>query len=154
MLLQTREILTAIQSLLEPEPGNCTLTAENNMLFLRLFPALFPNNSSHVYMEICLVPYSDELTIAQIYTTLMPKAGPHTNQLPAHFADWNLHSFAGAYGLYGKDKQLYHKHNVVLFTEESAEDQVKAILSSVSLVMDELARRLPEAVQIVFDVQS
>lgn len=149
-----RKILTTLQSLLQPQLGEGDLAEQNGTLFLRLFPALLEDGTGHVYMEICLAPYSDELTVAQIYSTLIPKSGPHTDQLAAHFADWNLHSLAGAYGLYGDDQQLYHKQNVALINGESEESHIKTLLASVSLAMDEMARRLPEAIQIAFGSQA
>lgn len=145
------EVLTILQDTLEDQLGETELTEVQGTLFLRLFPALFPDDSGHVYIEICLIPYSDELTVAQIYSTLMPKPGPHTDQLPAHFEDWNLHSAVGAYGLYGENRQLYHKHNIALHSEDVPELQAGIVLAGLQLAMDEMARRLPEAVQIVFD---
>lgn len=149
---QKHDILTTVQNILEVTlgEGETELTEEENILFLRLFPALLANGNGHVYMEICIIDYSDELSVAQVYSTMIPKPGPHSDDLNGYLADWNLHSAAGAYGLYGDQKQLYHKLNIALVNSESVESRANALFAGICLAMDEMARRLPEAFQIAF----
>ena len=153
---QKHDILAALQSILEAVLGedSTELTEQDGILFLRLFPALFTDGSGRVYMEVCVLDYSDELSIGQVYSTMIPKPGPHSDDLKEHFADWNLHSAAGAYGLYGDQKQLYHKQTVALINDESVDSQSQALFACIGMCMDEMSRHLHEAIQIAFGDQT
>ena len=85
---QKHDILATVQNLLEVTLGEgaTELTEEENVLFLRLFPALLANGNGHVYMEICIIDYSDELSVAQVYSTMIPKPGPHSDDLNGYLA--------------------------------------------------------------------
>ncbi|MCC8121758.1 MAG: hypothetical protein LIO42_07240, partial [Oscillospiraceae bacterium] len=100
------------------------------------------------YMEICLLDYSDEVTIAQVYTTLLMEPGPGLAAVRERLEEWNLHSYAGAYGIYEKQGQLYHKQNISVLNDLAVEDRADLLFAGICVAMDEMARRLPEALAV------
>lgn len=148
MTERQKEIMTMLREWLEEYLGETTLEEGEEISFLRIVPPLFENGEGRVYMEICLIDYSEEVMIAQVYSTMLPKPGPGMDALREKLGQWNLESLAGSYGIYEKLGQLYHKQMVALINEAAADDQTETLFTGICMAMDEMARRLPEAVEI------
>lgn len=146
MTEQQQEIMTRLRKYIEEYFGETELTEESDITFLRFAPALFTDNTGLVYMEVCLISYSEEITIAQVYSTLL--AGPEEAmaKLRPHLDEWSFRSLTGSYGIYEKQGQLYHKQNIALPTAATADDQVEFLFTGICAAMEEMARRLPEAI--------
>ncbi len=149
MTEQQQEIMTRLKEYVEEYFGEAQLAEESDITFLRFTPALFTDNTGLVYMEVCLIGYSEEITIAQVYSTLL--AGPEEAlaQLRPHLEEWNFRSLTGSYGIYEGQGQLYHKQNIALLNDIAVDDQADFLFAGICAAMDEMARRLPEAVALV-----
>ncbi len=126
--------------------GAAQLAEQSDITFLRFTPTLFTDGTGLVYMEICLIEYSEEITIAQVYSTLLEKPEAELAKLEEHLEEWNFNALAGSYGIYRKQGQLYHKQNVALLNDAMVGDQAEFLFAGVCAAMDEMARRLPEAI--------
>ena len=143
-----KEVLTLLQQYLEEHFGKTEQVEQEDMTFLRLTPALFTDGTGLVYMEICLLDYSEEIMVAQVYSTLLPNPGSGLALLRKQLGEWNLHSLVGSYGIYEQQGQLYHKHNIALINDAAADDQADFLFAGICAAMDEMARRLPEAINL------
>jgi len=148
MTEQQSEVLNLLQSYLKEEFGQVNRVENNGVIYLQFTPSVFLNETGLVFMEICLLSYSNELDIAQIYSTMIPKSRPHMDALREKLGQWNLASLVGAYGIYEKLGQLYHKHNIALINDAAADDQADFIFYNVCLALEEMARHLEEALHI------
>ena len=56
---------------------------------------------------------------------------------------------AGGYGVYGQPGELFHRHTLALATElpQAVKDQMA--LEALYITMDEVTRRLPDAIRIL-----
>ncbi len=61
----------------------------------------------------------------------------------------NFNSLTGAYGIYEKEGQLYHKQNIAVVNNVAIDDKVDFIFSGICIAMDEMARRFADAVAVV-----
>jgi len=142
------EILNLLQKWIEEEFCQVNRVEINGVVYLQFTPSVFLNETGLVFMEICLFRHSDELDVAQIYSTIIPKPRPHMDALREKLNQWNLESLAGAYGIYEKLDQLYHKHNLALVNDGMPNDQADFIFYNVCLTLEEIARHLEEALHI------
>lgn len=124
------------------------IVERGDLLTLRMMPSLYTDGTAPVLMEICLLEYSDDISVVQIYTTIFPKPEPGLAELRAKLPEWNFTSLAGAYGIYEQQGQLYHKQNVAVITGAGADEQIDTVLPAICMAMDEMARRLPEALEL------
>ncbi|MCC8157048.1 MAG: hypothetical protein LUC21_07765 [Oscillospiraceae bacterium] len=143
---QQKETMNLLREALEECFGTVEAAEQSEITFLRLMPALFEDETGQVYMEICFLDYSEEVTIAQVYTTLLMEPGPGLAAIREKLGEWNLHSFSGAYGIYEEQGQLYHKQNISFINEAAVDDQVDLLFAGICVALDEMTRRLPEAV--------
>ena len=143
------QVIALLQAYLEEHFGKTELVEMEDTAFLRFAPALFTDGSGQVLMEVCLVTYSDEITVAQIYSTVLTDLGEKTEDLRAALPAWNFTSIAGAYGIYEEQGHLYHKQNIALINDAAADDQADFLFTGLCLAMDEMARCYPDAVAIV-----
>ena len=139
-------VIALLQAYAEEHLGETELAEQEDTVFLRLAPALFTDGTGQVLMEVCLVDYGEEITVAQIYTTVLPQLGSGAEALRACLPEWNFTSMAGSYGIYEKEGHLYHKQNIALINDAAADDQADFLFTGLCLAMDEMARRYPEAV--------
>jgi len=146
MTERKQEILSMLQKWIQEHLGETELAEQEDITFLRLTPALFTDGTGQVYMEICLLDYSQEVMVAQVYSTMLLKPGPGIAALREKLGEWNLKSLAGAYGIYEAQGQLYHKQSIALINDAAVDDQVDFLFAGICAVMDEMARRLPEAI--------
>ncbi len=142
------EIMSFLKEWLEDSFGEVLLLERDDITFLRFVPALFEDGSAEVMVEVCLYDYGEEMTIAQIYSTMLIDVAESAETLCAHIPEWNFYSLAGAYGIYEKLGHLYHKHSIALVSRASAADQAEMVFASICLAMDEMARRINEAAAI------
>lgn len=143
-----QEVMGLLRGWLEAHIGPAEWVEQGDMTFLRLRPALFTDGSGQVLMEICLYDYGTDITVAQVYSTLLPTPGSGLDELRRHLPDWNFRSIAGSYGIYEKLGQLYHKQNIALIPQAMADDQADVLFTGICLAMDEMARRIGEAEQL------
>ncbi len=148
MTEQQKELMTLLQEYLEDYLGETELAEVEDMTFLRVAPALFEDELGQVLMEICLIDYSEDVTVAQIYTTILSEIESGTEELRECLPEWNFNSIAGSYGIYEKLGHLYHKQNIALNNDAAADDQAEFLFTGLCMAMDEMARRYPEIITI------
>ena len=141
-------ILNMLRKWIEEYICKTETVEQGGVTFLQMSPALYEDNLGHVLMEVCLLEYSDATMIGQIYSTLLPQLGAGEETLRRKVGEWNLVSLAGAYGIYEKQGHLYHKHNVALINDAAVDDQVDFLFNGLCLALDEMGRRLSDAVSI------
>ena len=124
------------------------IVERSGILTLRMIPSLYTDIEALVLMEICLLEYSEDISVVQIYTTIFPEPKPGLEDLRAKLPEWNFNSLVGAYGIYEEQGQLYHKHNVAVITGDDPDEQVNDVLPAICMALDEMARRLPEAIML------
>ncbi len=142
------DIMSLLREWLEDSFGEVLLLERDDITFLRFVPALFEDGSAEVMVEVCLYDYGEEMTVAQIYSTMLIDVAEKAEALSERIPEWNFYSLVGAYGIYEKLGHLYHKHSVALVNEAPADDQTEMIFAGVCLAMDEMARRIYEAAEI------
>ena len=143
-----REFITLLHKWAAEQWKEAEVVEEGDLLILRMLPRLHDDGTGAVLMEVCLLEYSEEISVAQIYTTIIPEPKPGLTALREKLPRWNFASLAGAYGIYEEQGQLYHKQNVAVLRELGVDDQVEAVLTGIFAAMDEMARRLPEALAV------
>lgn len=143
-----REFINLLREWVVEHWKDAEIVEQEDLLSLRLMPALYTNGAGMVLMEICLLEYSEEISVAQIYSTMIPQPEPGLAALRETLGEWNFASIAGAYGIYEKEGQLYHKHMVSVLNEVSVDDLVDFVFTGLCMAMDEMARRLPDALAI------
>lgn len=143
-----RDFISLLQEWVGRHWEDTEIVERGNILALRTMPSLYADGTGAVLTEVCLLEYSEEISVAQIYTTMIPTQGPGLAGLREKLPEWNFASLAGAYGIYEKQGQLYHKQNVAVLNEITVDDQVDTVFTGLCMAMDEMARRLPEALAI------
>lgn len=146
MTEQQQEILNRLREYIEEYFGKSQLMEQADITFLRFTPTLYTDNTGMVLMEVCLIGYSEEITIAQVYTTMLARPEAALEKLRPQLEEWNFRSLTGSYGIYEKQGQLYHKQNIALPTGAMVGDQVEFLFTGICAAMEEMARRLPEAI--------
>ena len=139
------KILSLLKEWLEDYFGETVLLEQNDITILRFMPALFLDGSAEVIVEVCLYQYNEELTVAQVYSTMLTDTSRGLEELRAQIPEWNFHSVTGSYGIYEKMGHLYHKHNIALINDGYVEDQAEMVFAGICLAMDEMAGRINEA---------
>ncbi len=144
-----KEIFNLLREWLEEEFGKTEMIEQEDVTFLRVLPPLFVEGEERVITDICLYEYMDEITVAQIYTTIALEIESAADALRARLPEWNFVSLAGSYGIYDKLGQLYHKQNIALIHDAAVDDQVDFLFSGFCLALDEIAQHYPEILTIV-----
>lgn len=122
----------------EPQPGD-TLRV--------LVPIDEAGNS--VLTELSVIPFTEDVHLLQIFTTVILEIGPGYEALQEKLADWNLSCPLGAYGIYAPLRQLYHKYNYLMPVGVPADEMAEEILDVLVLVWDVIGQILPEARSLV-----
>lgn len=139
------EIISLLKEWFEDSFGETVRFEHDGITFLRFAPALFTDGSAEVVVEVCLSGYGEELTVAQVYTTMLTDTSKGLEALRTQIPEWNFYSFTGSYGIYEKMGHLYHKHNIALINDSHVDDQAEMVFAGVCLAMDEMARRINDA---------
>ena len=143
-----RDFITLLHEWAVEHWEDAEIVERGDILTLRMMPQLYTDGTGTVLMEVCLLEYSEEVSVAQIYTTMIPEPESGLAALREKLPEWNFSSLAGAYGIYEKQGQLYHKQNVAMLNEITVDDQVDIVFTGLCTAMDEMARRLPEALAV------
>ena len=101
-----------------------------------------------VLLEVMAVPLTDDAHLLQIYSTVIPEIGSAYEALKDALLDWNLTCTLGAFGIYRKERQLYHKYNYILPTDEDPEEAAREVLYLISLIRNVIALHYTDAVRI------
>lgn len=145
---RTRDIIALLRRWITDRGQETELQEGGDILTLRIASPLFTDGTGKVRIEICHVEHTEEMSVAQIYSTLIFQPEPGLAALRAKLPEWNFSSLAGAYGIYERLGQLYHRHNVAVNNTRPLEEQADCVFTGLCLAMNEMARRLPEALKI------
>lgn len=140
--------LDILKEWLEEEEFEPTFVDTNGIRMLRVMVPLLEDGRGLVLMEICTLDYSDDTSLIQIYSTMTPEAGPGIDGLRKAVNGWNLNTLAGAYGIYEKLGQLFHRHIVAVPADAEPVEEAEAALRGICMCMDEMVRRFPEALSL------
>lgn len=102
----------------------------------------------HVLLEIMTVPYTDDAYLLQIYTTMLAEIGPGYDVLKDALLDWNLTCPLGAFGIYKRLRQFYHKYNYLMPVDVPADEMADEVFYILNLVLEAISRIYPDAVRI------
>ena len=120
-------------------------TLENGVELISFLTAAYEDGSGLVYVQLALLRELNEVDMAQIFTTVLPRIGEARSRMERAILYWNRTSILGSYGIYDEEDQLYHRYRLPLEEEEAAETTAARIISAVTLVWEEVARRYPAA---------
>ncbi|MGI6192965.1 MAG: hypothetical protein ACOYI3_05335 [Christensenellales bacterium] len=142
-------ILNAIMNALTEQMGyKAEIKTVEDREMLRFAAPLLGDDKGFVLIEICQFDYDETSAIFQIFSTMIPEPGPGFEKLRSAVNGWNLFSRLGAYGIFEQLGQLYHKYNVVVNLDESAESVFTRVVTALYICMDEMEYRLSEALAI------
>lgn len=137
VLLQKMEYETAVIENEDQELGN-TVRA--------LVPVDDAGNK--VLLEVLAAEYDEETLLIQIYTTMIAEIGPGYEALKEMTLDWNLTCPIGAFGIYRRNRQFYHKYNYLIPTDGDPKEMAMEIFYIIHLVRDVIAEVFPDAVRL------
>ena len=138
-------VLSLIQEEFDKQSFPTEIRETENGPMLRMGVPLLENGEGQVLVEVCALTYNDQIDIIQIYSTLLPQPGPGLEALRAKLNEWNLVAVAGAYGIYDKLGQLYHKYNVAVDAGEGLEAKADQAILGICVALDEMSGRIEEA---------
>lgn len=136
-MLNQINIETAIVDGEEPQIGN-TLRA--------LMPV--SDNGEKVLTEMAVAPFTEDANLLQIYTTMILEIGPGYEALKEMLLDWNLTCSLGAFGIYRKGKQFYHKYNYMLPVDVPPEEMAAEVFYLLNLLLVTVSEVFPDAVRL------
>lgn len=136
-ILQNADVETAVVPGQDPQIGD-TLKA--------LLPVTEKNDK--VLLEIMVAPFSDELFIVQLFTTILVEIGPGYENLKDAILDWNLVCPLGAFGMSRELHQLYHKYVVPFPTDTDALDLAAHVAVLLDLTAAVISERIYDIVNI------
>ena len=136
-LLKQAGLQTAFIEGQEPQTGNTLRT---------LLPVTEAGDV--VLLEVMLAPFTEDALLLQLYSTMITKIGPGYEALKETMLDWNLTCTLGAFGIYRKERQLYHKYNYILPLDEDPEEIAQEVLYLISLIRNVIALHYTDAVRI------
>lgn len=140
-------VLSLIQEQLEKENFSTELKqSEQGPVLRTVIPLLEEDEQGQVLVEICALTYNDQIDLIQIFSTMLLEPGPGLDALRAQLNDWNLVAIAGAYGIYEKMGQLYHKYNVAIDNTWNLEGKADQAFLGLCVALDEMCGRIGEAI--------
>ena len=101
-----------------------------------------------VLLEVMAIPYTEDALLLQIFTTMIAEIGPGYEALKEMLLDWNLNSPLGAFGIYRRGRQFYHKYNYPMPTDGDPKQMAVEVFFIIHLVRDVIADVFPDAVRL------
>lgn len=101
-----------------------------------------------VLLEVLAAPYTEEMLLVQIYTTMIAEIGPGYEALKEMTQEWNLACPLGAFGIYRQNRQFYHKYNYLLPVEGDPKEFAMEVFYVIHLVIDVITDIFPDAVRL------
>ena len=101
-----------------------------------------------ILMEVLVCEYNPESLLVQIYSTMIAEIGPGYEALKEMTQDWNLACPLGAFGIYRRNRQFYHKYNYLFPREGDPKERAQEIFYVAHLVRDVIAEIFPDAVRL------
>lgn len=141
-------VLSLIQEQLEKEDFSTERKESEQGPVLRTVIPLLEEEQGPVLVEICVLNYNDQSDIIQIFSTMLLEPGPGLEKLRAQLNSWNLVTIVGAYGIYDKMGQLYHKYNVAIDSQLDLESKADQGFLGLCMSLDEMCGRMKEAMMI------
>ena len=101
-----------------------------------------------VLLEIMALPYTEDALLLQIFTTMIAEIGPGYEALKEMLLDWNLNSPLGAFGIYRRGRQFYHKYNYPMPADGDPKQMAVEVFFIIHLIRDVIADVFPDAVRL------
>ncbi|MBQ6509860.1 MAG: hypothetical protein IJI07_10345 [Flexilinea sp.] len=101
-----------------------------------------------VLLEVMALPYTEDALLLQIFTTMIAEIGPGYEALKEMLLDWNLNSPLGAFGIYRRGRQFYHKYNYPMPADGDPKQMAVEVFFIIHLVRDVIADVFPDAVRL------
>ena len=136
-ILKEVGVQTAVLEGAEPQIGN-TLRA--------LLPVT--DAGDVVLTEVMMGPCTEDALLLQLYSTMIMEIGPGYEALKEMLLDWNLTAQLGAFGIYRKQRQLFHKYNYIIPIDADPDDMAAEIFYLINLVLGVISERFTDAVRL------
>ena len=143
------QVLDALKAWFDARGDENARTEVDGVPMLRAMVPLLGGGRGLVLMEIFVIPYGEGTELLQFYTTVTKEDGPGMDDLRRAANAWNLSALAGGYGIYEPAGQLFHRHTVALATDLPQQAREETALEARYVTVDEITRRLPEAIGIL-----
>ena len=77
------------------------------------------DEGEHCYVvTVSVFNMNDEAVLLEFYTVLLTDMGDTLPALRSELISWNYYCPLGSFGVYERERQLYHKHGVVLYEDD------------------------------------
>ena len=93
-----------------------------------------------------MTEYNQTADLVQLFATMTPPLEGDMGPLQRAANSWNLVALAGCYGICEETSQLFYRHTVAVETDDAVETVARDAFRGLCVAMDEMARRLPEAI--------
>ena len=143
-----REIFAQIKAWLEHQDYQADLVEQEDTPMLRALLPVLEEGKGLVLVEIFMTEYNQAADLVHIFATMTPPLGQQADSIQQAANGWNLEALAGCYGVCEKTEQLYYRHTVAIDPEAEAEDAAQDAFRGLCITLDEIARRLPEAIML------
>ena len=101
-----------------------------------------------VLLEVLTAPYNEATLLVQIYSTMIAEIGPGYEALKEMTLDWNLACPIGAFGIYRRNRQFFHKYNYLMPVEGDPKERAREIFYVIHLIRGVIAEIFPDAVRL------
>ena len=94
-------------------------------------------------IEFSLIDVDSDVSIMQIYTTVLTELTGGTNELEKAVARLNLTCPIGAYGIFYAGLQCYHKYCVIIEADAQMDGSVDALMRALQFIIQTVAADYP-----------
>ena len=144
------KIFTPLKEWFRLQGAQCALLESNGAPMLRAVLPLFEDGTGLVIMEIFTFDYGNGTQLLNFYTTMTTSdEGPGIDKVRQVTDRWTLTAFAGGYGVYDQLGELFHRHTLAIATDLPQSVQDKMVMEALYVTVDEITRRLPEAIELL-----
>ena len=139
-------VLTTVKEWLKNQNYQAQLVKQGDVLMLRGLLPVLKDERGLVLVELFMTEYNQTADLVHLFTTMTPPPEGDMGPLQRAANSWNLVALAGCYGICEETSQLFYRHTVAVETDDAVETVARDAFRGLCVAMDEMARRLPEAI--------
>lgn len=141
---------TELESLLKADNIETAMRKEDDPPIGTVLRALLPvtKEGDMVLTEIMVAPFTEGALLLQLYSTMIMEIGPGYEAVKEMLLEWNLVSPLGAFGIYRKERQLYHKYTYPFPEDSDPAEMAPEVYYILAHVQDVIADIYPDAVRL------
>lgn len=141
-----RAVLTTVKAWLNNQNYQAQLVKQGDVLMLRTLLPVLKNEKGLVLVELFMTEYNQTADLVHLFATMTPPLERDMEPLQRAANAWNLVALAGCYGICEETSQLFYRHTVAVETDDKVETVARDAFRGLCVAMDEMARRLSEAI--------